>query len=145
VVNSLGKTELRKYDIIALVPAYRGDSMESVRYFEFPSLLKGIVKSHTNVTIALRANTERIGDSNIVIHCGQIRLEWRVGPHGGRIRSDNWNIATQIGDVVCRYRGSFPDHIQRVYEQALNQTHSGWVVLTVENGRAMRAELRSTV
>lgn len=117
--------------------------MRSIRHSDFSTCLKNIVESHPGqITIALRAGGA-LGDSNIVIRFGQVHLEWRVGIQGGRIRSDSWNVANQIGDVVSG--SNFPAHIQAVYEQALNGTRDGWVVLTVENGRAMRAELRNRI
>lgn len=118
----------------------------SVRYYEFPDALANQFEraGSDKVQVALRVDGE-VTDANILItrHTStklSWKVSWRVGPYGGQIRSDHWNMVGLIQRAL-RIDG-FSDPIYRVYEQALNVTKRGWVVLTVQNGWPISAEHR---
>ena len=115
--------------------------VDLIRHYKFNERLAAKAADGA-VTIYLRVDGG-LYESNIVIEGSTGRVEWRVGPRGGRYRSDNWNMVTMISQVTSE--GDFPPSIQRVYEYALNQVRRGWVALHVRNGLAIRAVYMATI
>jgi hypothetical protein len=69
----------------------------------------------------------------------------RVGINGGKVRVDTWNVVGIIEKTLlgqCRY---FPNHVQKLYEQAINQVKHGYVLLMVRDSVIERAEFAASL
>ncbi len=116
--------------------------MRPVRHYEFISALQeqARIVGAQRLRIGIRIDGNATDANIALVSVGRGRDEWRVGPNGGRIRSDHWNMYEWVKQALSFRR---PDDVYAVFEHGINFMKQGWVVLVVERGEVTLASWRA--